>query len=133
MNRKDFLALATSPLFAAACKHGPADEVTRKLLLEADLTRELLAIGSYKMNTAVGLFATRTGNGNTTADFDCFWTICTHASCFVQYREREEEFVCPCHGSVFDRIGNVLQGPAAERLERKKIEINGSMLRVFLL
>ena len=132
MNRKDFLALGTLPLFAAACKHRPADEVTWKLLLEADLTRELLAIGSYKMNTIVGLFVTRTGSGNTPADFDCFWTICTHASCFVQYREPQEEFVCPCHGSVFNKTGAVLQGPAAAPLEHKQVEVNVSMLRVFL-
>jgi Rieske Fe-S protein len=131
MNRKDFLCLIASPVLAATCKHKPDEVVERQLLLEADLTRELLTIGSYKMNATVGLFVTRKGSSNTPADFDCFWTICTHASCFVQYREQQERFVCPCHGSMFNKQGQVLQGPAADQLERKMVEIRGSLLTVF--
>lgn len=132
MNRKHFLLLFASPVMANSCRHKPAEIVERQLLLEADLAHELLSIGSYKMNASIGLFVYRKGSTNMPADFECFWTICTHARCFVQYKEQQEQFVCPCHGSMFNKHGQVLQGPAAEQLERKTVEIKGTILQVFL-
>ena len=35
---------------------------------------------------------------------------CTHVFCAVDIKGNELD--CPCHGSRFDRLGNVLQGPA---------------------
>jgi nitrite reductase/ring-hydroxylating ferredoxin subunit len=37
-------------------------------------------------------------------------SICTHRGCSVRWRG--EGFVCPCHGSAYDRQGAVTQGPA---------------------
>jgi len=37
-------------------------------------------------------------------------TVCPHLGCLVK-REESGEFVCPCHGSKFDSLGNVLTGP----------------------
>src|SRR3972149_6626466 len=41
-------------------------------------------------------------------------SVCTHLGCIV--REIESGFDCPCHGSVFDREGNVTAGPAPRPL-----------------
>ncbi|HEU5266916.1 MAG TPA: TQO small subunit DoxD, partial [Jatrophihabitans sp.] len=44
--------------------------------------------------------------------FVAFSAICTHAGCTVQYDTSAVQFVCPCHGGVYDaRTGKVLQGP----------------------
>lgn len=40
--------------------------------------------------------------------------ICTHLGCIVG--ETADGFLCPCHGSRFDRQGNVLGGPAPQPL-----------------
>ncbi len=37
--------------------------------------------------------------------------ICTHLGCVVKWKENQGEFVCPCHGGVFDTKGNVKSGP----------------------
>ncbi|MEE8321152.1 MAG: ubiquinol-cytochrome c reductase iron-sulfur subunit [Gammaproteobacteria bacterium] len=37
-------------------------------------------------------------------------TVCPHLGCLV-IREEDGKFACPCHGSKFDPIGNVLSGP----------------------
>jgi Rieske Fe-S protein len=42
--------------------------------------------------------------------------ICTHLQCVVNIEGAQ--LLCPCHGSVFDRAGNVLRGPAERPLRR---------------
>lgn len=44
---------------------------------------------------------------------------CPHAGCEVDYKEGQEEFECPCHGSKFDMDGNVISGPSEENLDKK--------------
>ena len=47
---------------------------------------------------------------------------CTHRSCLVAWENDDGEFKCPCHGSRFDRVGAVIQGPAERQLERMRVE-----------
>ncbi len=56
--------------------------------------------------------------------------VCTHLGCTVSVTPRE--LVCPCHGSVFDRRGNVLKGPADRPLARHAVEIRGEQVVVLL-
>jgi cytochrome b6-f complex iron-sulfur subunit len=46
---------------------------------------------------------------------------CTHLGCTVE--EDGETFSCPCHGSRYDRNGNVLSGPAQNPLNALRLEI----------
>ena len=47
--------------------------------------------------------------------------ICTHLGCTVEVQTAR--LVCPCHGSTYDREGNVLQGPAQRPLARYTVEL----------
>jgi Rieske Fe-S protein len=47
---------------------------------------------------------------------------CTHLGCRVNFNRAERSWDCPCHGSRFSPAGEVLQGPAVHRLERKPID-----------
>ncbi len=42
--------------------------------------------------------------------------ICTHLQCTVNIEGAT--LLCPCHGSLYDREGRVLRGPAARPLQR---------------
>ena len=42
---------------------------------------------------------------------------CTHLGCAVPWVAERERFECPCHGSIFDRRGTVLQSPAPRALD----------------
>jgi len=52
-----------------------------------------------------------------------FSAICTHQGCTV--RPAGAELDCPCHGSVFDLKGAVLQGPAQRPLPAVRVAISG--------
>ena len=53
-------------------------------------------------------------------------TKCTHLGCTVSWNEPWRRFVCPCHGSEFQRDGTVLKPPAPRPLDRFAITIEGS-------
>ena len=46
---------------------------------------------------------------------------CKHLGCLVNWIEEKEVFLCPCHKSKYDKMGNVIRGPAKESLTRKKV------------
>ncbi len=46
-----------------------------------------------------------------------FSPICTHLGCGYRWEGEEQKFKCPCHGSVYDVAGKVLDGPAPRRLD----------------
>jgi Rieske Fe-S protein len=46
-------------------------------------------------------------------------STCPHLGCQVNFNRAEHSWDCPCHGSRFATDGEVLQGPAVHRLERK--------------
>jgi cytochrome b6-f complex iron-sulfur subunit len=48
--------------------------------------------------------------------------ICTHLGCRVE--EAGSDFECPCHGSVFDRNGKDIKGPAQKPLQAMDVEIS---------
>lgn len=65
------------------------------------------------------------------ATFVAFDAICTHAGCQVQYDQSAVQFVCPCHGGVFDaRTGAVLQGPPPAPLRSIPVQVLDGQLRV---
>lgn len=54
--------------------------------------------------------------------------VCTHLGCTVEVTPKTVS--CPCHGSIFDRSGNVVRGPADRPLERYEVEDRGEFLAV---
>ncbi len=49
---------------------------------------------------------------------------CTHLGCTPDWKETDNKFKCPCHGSGFDTEGVNFEGPAPRPLERLHVEID---------
>lgn len=58
-----------------------------------------------------------------------FGPQCTHLGCTYHWDEAKDEFICPCHNSVFSIEGKVLGGPAPRPLDRYETKVqDGSLL-----
>lgn len=55
---------------------------------------------------------------------------CVHLGCVVPWNEAEDIFHCPCHGSKYNRKGEVLAGPAPRPLDYFTIQQDGETLVV---
>ncbi|WP_372682608.1 ubiquinol-cytochrome c reductase iron-sulfur subunit [Desulfosarcina sp.] len=55
---------------------------------------------------------------------------CTHLGCTVPWSPEKMQFVCPCHASVFDIRGEVVQSPAPRPLDRFAVYIENNRVKV---
>lgn len=59
---------------------------------------------------------------NNGGEYIAYSLTCTHLGCVVE-EDEGEGFVCPCHGSRYDRDGLVLAGPAKKPLRLLRVEV----------
>jgi cytochrome b6-f complex iron-sulfur subunit len=55
---------------------------------------------------------------------------CPHLGCRVPFCTTSARFECPCHGSVYNLIGEYIQGPAPRGMDRFPIKIEGGRVIV---
>ena len=55
---------------------------------------------------------------------------CTHLGCTVPWVAKENKFICPCHSSEFDIMGEVISPPAPRALDIYQISIENNVIRV---
>jgi len=55
---------------------------------------------------------------------------CTHLKCRVPYCASSGRFECPCHGSVFNRAGDYLAGPAPRGLDRYPVAVVDGLVEI---
>jgi len=52
---------------------------------------------------------------------EAMWASCTHLGCEVSYDPEQDQWLCPCHGSRYNRDGQPVQGPAMSPLVRAEV------------
>jgi len=61
--------------------------------------------------------------------FIALYDVCPHAGCTISFNGTNQ-FPCPCHGSIFDENGNVVQGPATIGVKKYTCTLVGTKLTV---
>lgn len=51
---------------------------------------------------------------------------CTHLGCTPDWKQSENKFKCPCHGSGFDSEGVNFEGPAPRPMDRAHLEVDAT-------
>ena len=134
MDRKSFLLLAGGSLLVVACEkreekpRPPAPNGPVTMYLSADLTLEMLTIGSFKQDADKLVFVQRVAAGNSPGAFQHFSLSCPHAGCLTVRQAATGDFHCPCHGSQFSPNGTLLAGPAVRPLGQHVLSITGNTL-----
>ncbi|MEJ2757490.1 MAG: ubiquinol-cytochrome c reductase iron-sulfur subunit [Anaerolineales bacterium] len=72
-------------------------------------------------------FYVLTENGR---DFVAMSNVCTHLGCRVRWVDDQGEFFCPCHNGVFDKEGQVVDGPPPKPLNRYEVKAEDGQLFV---
>jgi cytochrome b6-f complex iron-sulfur subunit len=141
MKRRDFInwvglgCLASSlPVAIAACspesktsaKPGPTTKPWQKVGTVAQLnkTGQLLA-----ENSPIGAVLV-IGTSKVTKNLIAVNPTCTHEGCTIDWKAKENKFVCPCHGAEFTRDGKIKQSPAKKPLKTYQVKIEGASVLV---
>jgi cytochrome b6-f complex iron-sulfur subunit len=51
------------------------------------------------------------------------YQVCVHLGCLVPYIASEKRFICPCHGSTYERDSKYVRGPAPRDLDQFPVRI----------
>jgi menaquinol-cytochrome c reductase iron-sulfur subunit len=57
-------------------------------------------------------------------------TRCAHAGCPVRFVQAAANFICPCHGGVYDFQGKVTGGPPVRPLDRFQTRVSNGQVEV---
>jgi menaquinol-cytochrome c reductase iron-sulfur subunit len=55
---------------------------------------------------------------------------CTHLGCAYHWEQARNQFVCPCHESLFSIDGKVMEGPASRPLDRYVTRVEDEKLLI---
>ncbi len=80
---------------------------------------------SVPFEVVQGVFVIRKGD-----EILAFGNVCTHMGCAVRWLAWRQQVLCPCHGGIYDRWGNLAGGPPAESLPLFLASIQGNDLYV---
>jgi Rieske Fe-S protein len=56
--------------------------------------------------------------------------ICSHLGCSVLWDKSKNQFICPCHSSAFDKLGNVINSPAPRALDYYPVIIEAGKVKI---
>jgi nitrite reductase/ring-hydroxylating ferredoxin subunit len=63
-------------------------------------------------------------------EFIAISTRCAHLGCPVRFVKAAGNFICPCHGGVYDFEGKVIGGPPVRPLDRFQTRVRDGQLEV---
>ena len=56
--------------------------------------------------------------------------VCPHLGCRVPWCESSGQFECPCHGSIFNRLGEYRSGPTPRGMDRHPVIVTDGIVEI---
>ncbi len=69
-------------------------------------------------------------DGNYPDEFVAISTRCAHLGCPVRWVSPAQRFVCPCHGGVYNALGEVEGGPPVRPLDRFETRVQNGQVQL---
>jgi len=128
--RRFLIGLGNAGLLLAAWEMGRATLRFLKPPLTQPQSEPVPAGPPYEfgVNTLTYIPAARAWLGRDEAGYYALSAICPHLGCTIQ--KAEAMFTCPCHGSQFDRQGNVRHGPATRPMSYLALRLEAGLLTI---
>lgn len=82
--------------------------------------------GWRQVESAQSVYVTRDNAGQ----FKILSAICPHLGCSVSWQKSADDFLCPCHGSVFGPSGKLVKGPAPRGMDPLPHRVKSGKLQV---
>lgn len=124
-----FIALAELAFFSfSMLRPGKKRADDKGTLIKVAGNIEDFPAGSVTADRVSRYFLLRTDDGG----FLALSIICSHLGCSVLWNEEEKQFICPCHSSAFDNLGNVINSPAPRALDYFPVIIEEGKVKVDL-
>jgi Rieske Fe-S protein len=126
------VGFAVAPIFDNPEEHwegvGPPDDFSSDTYRQAVIT-ETVGIGDTGKTTVY----IRQGSSDLDEDpseFVAISTRCAHLGCPVRFVRAAGNFICPCHGGVYDFEGKVIGGPPVRPLDRFQTRVQAGQLEI---
>ncbi len=133
IDRRDFLnGIAASALGIAAV--GAAVVTIRYLspnvLFEPPTSFRIGTPDNFAKNSVTLIADQQVYIISTAMGFSAMSAICTHLGCITQWKPEMDLIACPCHGSRYNKDGQVVNGPAPRPLPHfaMKLMPDGNLL-----
>ena len=133
------LAIALPTIgFALAPIFDQQEETWEQVGVPADFSAEVYKPVVFTLVAEIGeagktLAYVRKGSrelGEDPEEYIAISTRCAHLGCPVRFVEAAGNFICPCHGGVYDFQGKVLGGPPVRPLDRFQTRVRGGQVEI---
>lgn len=57
-------------------------------------------------------------------------SVCPHLGCSVRWIEKQDKFICPCHGGTFTSAGVHISGPPQRAMDELESKVETGVLKV---
>jgi menaquinol-cytochrome c reductase iron-sulfur subunit len=91
---------------------------------------EIEDIGEVGKTTAYVRKGSDENEGETSDEFVAISTRCAHLGCPVRFVQSANNFICPCHGGVYDFIGKRIGGPPVRPLDRFQTRVRDGKVEI---
>ena len=73
-----------------------------------------------------GVYVVPNGSGN----LKVLSSVCPHLGCSVRWIEKQDKFICPCHGGTFSNTGVHISGPPLRAMDELESKVENGVLKV---